>query len=104
MPAGLAPPPGTSSEAQKSAALEAVATRHGLTPEEAQALGAVGVSTGEHRHIERPWGHDDDAMVRRLTRVRGWSPAAIGTFLNRPEARVRASLTAHAPTHVQQHP
>lgn len=93
MPADRGPPAGTSSEVEKSAALEAVAARNCLTQQQAQALAAVGVSASEHRrHIERPWGNDDDAMVRRLTRVRGWSPTAIGTFLNRPEARVRASL------------
>ena len=74
MPADLAPPAGTSSEAQKNAALEAVAARHGLTAEQVQALAAVGVSASEHRrHIERPRGNDDDAM-----RWSGASPGCAG--------------------------
>lgn len=85
-------------EAYKSAAVEALAARRPLTPEQTRALTAVGVSPSEHRqHNERPWGSADDAMVRRLTRVRGWSPAAIGAFLNRPEAQVRAALVRHVP-------
>jgi|GEM_PF-6666314 len=105
MPAQLGSPAGTSSEAEKSAALEAVGARHGLTYEQVQALTAVGVTGAGHpQHIQRPWGSDDDAMVRRLARVRGWSPAAISVFLNRPEAQVRASLTGHAPGRTQGSP
>ena len=56
-------------------------------------LAATGVAPPDHRPPpDRPWGPDDDALVRRLHRVRGWSPAAIAVFVNRPEAHVRAAL------------
>lgn len=93
MPAHLGPPAGTPSEADKSAALEAVAAKHRLTREQAQALTAVGVTTAEYlEHINRPWGSADTALARRLARARRWSPAAIAAFLRRPEALVRAAL------------
>jgi len=93
MPAHLGLPPHAPSEAEKSQALEAVAAQQRLTKEHVQALTAVGVSVAEHREQgERPWSRDDDAIVRRLARVRGWSPAAIATFLHRPEAQVRSAL------------
>lgn len=99
MPADLAPPrAGTPSEADKSKALEAVAARQRLTREQAQALTAVGVSAAEHpQQVERPWGMDDDALARRLSLVRGWSPAAIAAFVNRSEAVVRAALARRPP-------
>lgn len=93
MPAHLGLPGDAPSDAEKSKALEAVAAQQRLTQEQIQALTAVGVTAAEHRqHSERPWRSDDDAMVQRLLRVRGWSPAAIAAFLHRPEAQVRAAL------------
>ena len=93
MPAHLGPPAGTPSDAKKSEALEAVAVRHRLTREQAQALTAVGVPTAEYsQHIERPWGSADTALARRLARARRWSPAAIAAFLRRHEAQVREML------------
>ena len=103
MPADLGPSPETFSAAKKNEALEAMASRCRLTPEQAQALAAVGVG-GHSRYIERPWGSDDDATARRLARVRGWSPTAIGAFLNRPEAQVRAALAGYALDQAGSHP
>ncbi len=86
-------PAGTPSEAEKSAALEAVAAKQRLTREQAQVLTAVGVTSAEYlEHINRPWGSADTALARRLARARRWSPAAIAAFLRRPEALVRAAL------------
>ena len=93
MPAELGLPAGTPSETEKSEALEALAARQRLTREQARALAAAGMSATEYpRQIERPWDSDDDVLARRLALVRGWSPAAIAAFLNRPEAVVRAAL------------
>ena len=93
MPAYLGPPATTPSEAEKSAALEAMADRHPLTRQQAQTVTAVGVPAAEYlQHIERPWGMDDTALARRLARARRWSPTAIAVFLRRPEALVRAAL------------
>ncbi len=91
MPADLGLPAGTPSETEKSEALEALAARQRLTRAQARALAAIGMSEYP-RQIERPWDSDDDVLARRLALVRGWSPAAIAAFLNRPEAVVRAAL------------
>ena len=85
---------GLPSDGAKGAALEALAARQPLSPAHMRALAAAGVAAVDRASSrpERPWGAVDDAMARRLHRVRRWSPAAIPAFLNGPEARVQSAL------------
>lgn len=81
------------SNAARGSALEALAARRRLSADELRVLAATGIAPPDHRAPpNRPWGADDAGLVRRLHRVRGWSPAAIAVFVNRPEAQVRAAL------------
>ena len=82
------------SDASKGSVLEALAAGCKLSLEQARVLAATGISTGDRGSLphDRPWCADDDVLAYRLHRVRGWSPAAIAVFVNRPEAMVRAAL------------
>jgi len=92
-PPGFGPPDAAPSEADKSAALEALAAHRPLTKEQRLTLVAVGLTSGDRpKHIDRPSDEADIVMARRLSRARGWSPAAIGAFVHRSEAQVREML------------
>lgn len=79
-------------DAVRGSALESLAAGRRPTPEQLRVLAATGIAPPDHRPPERPWGPIDDLVARRLSLVRGWSPAAIAIFVNRPEAQVRAAL------------
>jgi len=97
MPPHVGPPAAPSADEQ-IAALEGVVARRRMAREQAQAEAATeATGAGHPQPVDRPWGRTDDALVRRLARVRGWSPAAIAGFLHRPEERVRAALGGQAP-------
>ena len=83
------PPP---TEAEKGAALEALAALRQLSRQEAYALTAVGLTPGDRRCVARPWDEADVLVARRLADVRGWSTVAIATYLHRPEIQVREML------------
>ena len=83
------PPP---TEAEKGAALEALAALRQLSRQEALALTAVGLTPGDRRCIARPWDDADVLVARRLAEVRGWSTVAIATYLHRPEMQVQEML------------
>lgn len=89
------PPP---TEAEKGAALEALAALRQLSRQEALALTAVGLTPGDRRCIARPWDDADVLVARRLAEVRGWSTVAIATYLHRPELQVHEMLDSIAPT------
>ena len=81
------------SEAEKNAALEALAHRRPLSAAQARTLSAVGWTPRDRPSpTARPWDQGDAVLVRRLAGVRGWSPTAIATFVQRPEAQIREML------------
>lgn len=82
-----------STNSEKCAALEAVASHRTLTIQQSRIIVKLGLnSVDKLGTIERPWGVADTAMVRRLAKARGWSVLAISAFLHRPESQVREAL------------
>lgn len=81
------------SEADKNAALEALAARRPLTKAETRTLMAIGLTAGDRPgHTRRPWDEADALLVRRLAERRGWSPTAIAAFLHRSDTDIAAML------------